>query len=680
MKRINKLLLIITASIIFFGSNLNVIEANTAYRTFTEDGYGRYVETQTAYTVTDTIVRFDDELFLQAEDIKIGSDGNIYIADTGNRRILVGDRDGNFIRTIGEDDLTKPTGLFLSHDDKIYVADELAMRIFVYSLEGELLQEFGKPDSILFGENANFIPEKVAVDRRDNIYIISRGNPNGIIQINANTGQFLGYFAPNATSVTLMTRFRRAIFTEEQLSRMIDIVPSTATNLNIDERGLVYSVSQGENVEAIRKLNVAGQNILDTRVADNFLTSVEIGSLDNIFVASERGFIYEYTSEGNLLFVFGGQDDGRQRVGLFRRLAAIATDGQDRLYALDRDRNQIQVFQKTEFAELVHQSLELYQDGDYEASKEPWEEVIRLNSLFDFAYLGIGEAYFREEDYDEALASFRQAKYRDGYSDAFWEVRNVWMRENIISVLFIIVGFLVLLKVVKIVERKKAYWKRFSSKANEKYNLKLIHDIAFIKNIIKHPLNTYYSIQYENKGSMLSASFWLFILFAIFIAEKYFSGFIFLYVRDGQYTLGTDIAMFFSVFALVIVSNYLICTINEGEGKFRHIYIGFIYSFAPYFIVKPFLVFISNFLTYNEAYLLQLANTIIYAWVAILIFIMIKEINDYTVRETFKIIFLTLFMILITVLFIFIVYVLIVQMIQFVVAVVNEGVYRIGNG
>lgn len=680
MKRIKKLLLIITASIILFVSNLNVIEANTAYRTFTEDGYGRYVETQTAYTVTDTIIRFDDELFSQAEDMKIGDDGNIYIADTGNRRILVGDRHGNFIRSIGEEELTKPTGLFLSHDDKLYVADELAMKIFVFSLEGELLQEFGKPDSILFGENANFIPEKVAVDRRDNIYIISRGNPNGIIQINANTGQFLGYFAPNATSVTLMTRFRRAIFTEEQLSRMIDIVPSTAKNLNIDDRGLVYSVSQGDNVEAIRKLNVAGRNILDTRVADNFLTSVEIGSLDNIFVASEGGFIYEYTSEGNLLFVFGGQDDGRQRVGLFRRLTAIATDAQGRLYALDRDRNQIQIFEKTEFAELVHQALELYQDGDYEASKGPWEEVIRLNSLFDFAYRGIGEAYFREENYDEALASFRQAKYRDGYSDAFWEVRNVWMRENIISVLFVIVGFLVLLKVVKIIERKKAYWKRFSSEVNEKYNLKFIHDIAFIKNIIKHPLNTYYSIQYENKGSMLSASFWLFIMFAIFIAEKYFSGFIFLYVRDGQYTLGADIAMFFSIVALVIVSNYLICTINEGEGKFRHIYIGFIYSFAPYFIVKPFLVFISNFLTYNEAYLLQLANTIIYAWVAILIFIMIKEINDYTVRETFKIIFLTLFMILITVLFIFIVYVLIAQMIQFVIAVVNEGVYRIGNG
>src|SRR5699024_1234860 len=264
-------------------------------------------------------------------------------------------------------------------------------------LAGELLQIFGRPESILIGETANFMPLKVAVDQRDNIYIISRGNSNGIIKINENTEQFLGYFSPNRTAVIPLTIFRRAIFTDEQLSRMIDIVPPTSTNLNLDERGLVYSVSQGERVEALRKLNVAGQNILETRVSDDFPVSVEIGSLDNIFVGSEDGFIYEYTSEGNLLFVFGGQDDGRQRVGLFRRLSAIAVDQEDRIYGLDQDRNQIQIYQPTEFADLVHQSLELYQDGDYEASKEPWEEVIRLNSLFDFAYLGqIGRASCRE--------------------------------------------------------------------------------------------------------------------------------------------------------------------------------------------------------------------------------------------------------------------------------------------
>ncbi|MBU5594072.1 DUF1282 family protein [Amphibacillus sp. MSJ-3] len=676
IKRISLALLTIT---LLLTSTAQVVEANTAYRTFTEDGYGRYVETQTAYTVRNTIVKFDDELFSQAEDLKVGADGLIYVADTGNGRILVGDRSGNLERIFGEEELSRPTGIFLSHDDKVYVADESNAKIYVYTLEGELLQEFGRPESILFGETANFIPLKVAVDQRDNIYIISQGNSNGIIQINANTGQFLGYYAPNQTAVTPMTVFRKAIFTDEQLSRMIDIVPPTSTNINIDEKGLVYSVSQGERVEAIRKLNVAGQNIIETQVADEFPASIEIGSLENVYVGSEDGFIYEYTSEGNLLFVFGGQDDGRQRIGLFRKLSAIAVDSNDQIYALDQDRNQIQIFRPTEFANLVHTSLELYQNGDYEASKEPWEEVIRLNSLFDFAYLGLGEAFFKEEEYNEALDAFRQAKYQEGYSDAYWEVRNVWMRENVMTLIFVIIGIYVLFKILGFVESRKGYWKRLSDHLQSRYRLKFFKDVFLIKNMIRHPIDTYYSIQYEKKGSMWSASFWLFILYLLFIIDKYFTGFIFSYVRDGEYTLAMDTAMFVAVVALVIGSNYLITTINDGEGKFNHVFTGFIYAFAPYFVFKPFTILISNFLTLNEAYLLSLANVIIYTWVGVLIFVMIKEINDYTIRETIKIIFLTLFMILIAVLFIFIVYILIIQMFQFIVAVFNEGVYRIEN-
>lgn len=662
-----------------FLSIVPITKANTAYRTFTEDGYGRYVETQTAYMVTETIVKFGDEIFSQAQDMKIGADGLIYLADTGNGRIVVGNAQGDLVSVFGEEELSRPTGLFISHDDKIYVADESNAHVYVYSIEGNLLQAFGRPESILFGEHANFTPLKVAVDQRDNIYIISRGNSNGIIQINANTGQFLGYFAPNATAVTPMTVFRRAIFNDEQLSRMIDIVPPTSTNISIDDRGLVYSVSQGERVQAIRKLNVAGQNILQTRVADAFPAAVEVGSLDNIFVASEDGFIYEYTSEGNLLFVFGGQDDGRQRVGLFRRLSSIAVDQNDRIYALDQDRNQIQIFQPTEFANLVHTSLELYQNGDYQASKEPWEEVIRLNSLFDFAYLGLGEALFKEEDYAEALTSFRQAKYHEGYSDAFWEIRNDWLRENLVSVIVSLVVITIVVRILTLIEKRYHIWLRFLQRIKKRYNLTFLEDVVFMKQMIRHPLNSFYSIQYEGKGSMWSASFWLFVIYLLFIMEKYFSGFIFTYVRDGEYTLGMDSIMFFGVTALVLGSNYLITTINEGEGKFKHVFTAFVYAFAPYFFFKPFIILISNVLTYNEAYLLGLANTIVYVWIAVLVFLMIKEINDYTIRETFKIIFLTLFLMIIAILFLFIIYILVVQMFQFIVSVFNEGVYRIEN-
>ena len=209
MLKKSKTILILIAFFITFIFQSEQVYANTAYKTFTVDGYDNYVETQSAYTVSETIVKFGDELFSQALDLKIGPDGLLYVSDTGNQRILVGDKQGNLIRIIGEEVLTRPNGIFITDEAKV----------FVFSLTGELLEEYTRPDSILFGENSPFVPEKVAVDKRDNIYIISRGNSNGIIQINANSGEFIGYFAPNPTVVTPLTIFRKAIFTEEQLSR-----------------------------------------------------------------------------------------------------------------------------------------------------------------------------------------------------------------------------------------------------------------------------------------------------------------------------------------------------------------------------------------------------------------------------------------------------------------------------
>lgn len=208
----------------------------------------------------------------------------------------------------------------------------------------------------------------------------------------------------------------------------------------------------------------------------------------------------------------------------------------------------------------------------------------------------------------------------------------------------------------------------------------MLKDLAFVKNFIRHPLDSFYSIKYENKTSILSSTILMFLFFIIYVLDKYYSGFIFGTIEEGKFALGADFSLVFGVLLLVIVSNYLICTINDGEGRFRHIYSGFIYSFAPYFIIKPFVIVASNFLTFNEAYLLSLTNVIIYVWVAILLVIMIKDINDYSVKETIKIILLTLFTILIAVLLIFIVYVLVSQLISFVVSIFNEGVYRIENG
>ena len=56
----------------------------------------------------------------------------------------------------------------------------------------------------------------------------------------------------------------------------------------------------------------------------------------------------------------------------------------------------------------------------------------------------------------------------------------------------------------------------------------------------------------------------------------------------------------------------------------------------------------------------------------------LKEVNNFTAKETVKVIFLTAFTALILALLIFIIYVLWAQLFDFIVAIVGEGVYRLG--
>lgn len=652
------------------------IEAGIPYKTYTEDGYGRYVETQTAYEPVGTITKIGDLTLSGAKDMLIGEDGFLYIADTNNKRVIKATLEGELIQTIGESDLSMPTGIFF-RDEKLYVADESKGKIFVYDQTGALVIEYGKPDHPLFGNKSTFKPQKLVVDDRGTMYIISKGNNNGIIQISpSEDGSFLGYFGANDTRTSLLTIFRKSIFTEEQEARMAKSEPVTIANIAIDDRGLIYTVSQGEKQLTLKKMNIAGKNLLFPKVYDQYPAAVVTGSLDNIIVASKNGFIYEYNSEGSLLFVFGARDDGKQRIGLFKTVSAIDVDSANRLFVLDEEKNEIQIFGTTEFADLVHNAVDLYQKGRYTESKAPWHEVLKMNSLFDYANLGIGEAYYKEENYDKALTAYRLAKNYSGFSQAFWEVRNKWMKENLVYIIMGLFFLYVLLKILKRVDRRLHIYNPLRRVKKKVFSVQLIKEMSFITYIMKDPADGYYGIRREEKVSSLAAHAWLAIAFIIYIVGKYSSSYLYKTSMEGRFDLLNDVYFFFGVIFMLVISHYLVTSINDGEGRFKDIYQGFIYALGPYILIKPWLILLSHGLTYNEAFIIQFGNFFINTWTLIMIILMIKYINDYSAIETFKVIIYTLFTMLIGILVLFIVYVLLSQVIEFVQSIVGEVVYK----
>ena len=100
-----------------------VASAATPYTTYTMNGYGEIQETQTAYLAVRMITKFGTESFNMPDDLFVAKDGTIYVADTKNRRVLVGNADGDLLGIVGKGILQTPRGVFVTDNGHIYVAD-----------------------------------------------------------------------------------------------------------------------------------------------------------------------------------------------------------------------------------------------------------------------------------------------------------------------------------------------------------------------------------------------------------------------------------------------------------------------------------------------------------------------------------------------------------------------------
>ena len=653
-------------------------QAATPYRTYTQGTDRDLVETQTAYEPVRTMIRFGDETLKSPQDMRMGPDGNLYIADNGNKRILIIDTQGNFIRAIEDKkNMKSPMGVFVDDDLNVYVADEKARAVLVYDKNGEFVMEYTKPTHQLFGETAPYVPQKVVLDKRGNLYIVSKGNTNGIVQISpVGGGEFLGYYGANASRISLLTHIRRFIFGENSAA-VGEIVPISVKNLTIDQKGMVYTVTEAADDSSLRRLNVAGKSTMTPEWYTDLNSAVAVNSSNSIFTANANGTIIEYTSEGDLLFVFGANDaQSEQRIGMFKSVTGLVVTDDYTIYVLDANLNSIQVLKPTEFTDLVHQAFTLFQEGKYAESKAPWTEVLRMNSLFTYASTGLGEALYREGNYEEAMEAFRNGGYRQGYSDAWWEQRSNILHSNMSTVIYVAVAAVVLWIVIKKLDKKFRILAPLRWLKEKIGSIRIVNQVCWSGMMLRNPFDACYGIKREKRASYLSALILLLTFFALYVANKYFAGFLFKRTPDGYYELLDDFLMVFGAFLLLTICCYLVCTITDGEARFRDIVISAAYALIPMIVFMPIKLVLSNVLTYNEEFFITMIDFVSIGWTALLIVLMLMYQNDYTLKQTFKTIFLTLFCVLVVVALVVVLYMLISQLVDFITSIYGEVVYR----
>ena len=388
------------------------------------------------------------------QDFFMDGDGHLYVADTGNNRILILDDELNLLDILetvhmnGEEiPLTDVEGMYVTKDHVLYAAQTASGRILVIE-NGEVTSTIEKPVSNLISDDFVFSPTKIGIDVYGRAYVLSKGCYSGLLQFDVD-GSFMGFFGANKVEVTAQVAFNymwKSILSDEQRAAMTSILPIEYSNVDCCEDGFVYTSTVGTQLpkSQIKKLNPLGNNIyyaLDNEEFNfgdeeftyskgraNYPSFIDVKTNQDGFIFAidlTSGRVFERDQEANLIAVFGGTGS---QLGTFSTPVAVETYG-NRVYVLDRLKNNITIFEPTEYGALVEKATILYNEGLYEESSRLWSQVLARNANSRLAYNGIGKAYTQGEQYTDALEYLRYSGDRYSYSRAFGKNRLVLVRK-----------------------------------------------------------------------------------------------------------------------------------------------------------------------------------------------------------------------------------------------------------
>lgn len=390
--------------------------------------------------------------FKTPQDMCQAPNGDIYIADSGNNRIVIFDSAMKKVLKIittfnnngTEDKFNNPYGVCVSEKGWVYVADMKNKRVVVLDENENVQLIIDNPQSESLGDNFAFNPLKVTVDYADRVYVIAQNMFEGIMVFESN-GQFTNFFGTINVEISGWDKFWKRLATKEERANQQLFIPTEFTGIDIDPEGFVYASNiDASGIQGVRRLNPRGEDVIKKGFNENVGGDLQIEGSSDYAGASQftdvvyrdngiyscldrkRGRIFTYDHEGNLLYIFGGL--GTQE-GTFQLPVAVEDIG-GRIAVLDATKGAILCFKETEYGRLINEAVSLRYDGDEAEAVALWERVLELDENNELANTGIGKAYLTAGDYEKAMYYLEIGMARDYYSIAFKRYRNEILTKN----------------------------------------------------------------------------------------------------------------------------------------------------------------------------------------------------------------------------------------------------------
>lgn len=735
MKKLKFAVLLVLCAVMLFPLFTVGASASSAYQTYTYSIDGKALYSPDAYSASKTVGSADlafasfypnasaDSLKKLTKldnpgDMVTDSEKKVYIADSGNNRIVVLSRYleldyiiSDFINDKGNpDSFTNPQGVFVvnpkdGNNGEIWVCDTDHNRLVVFDrVTFEFKKIIDQPQSQLFDDDAVYKPVAMAIDQYGRIYVVSSTTYQGIIVMDSD-GEFVGFIGAQAVTISAWQILWRKLQTDEQKKVSAKLISTEYNNISITEDGFVYvttsSIAESSVQSAIngksksgtylpvKLLNPSGEEIMrrngfwppageidystdstDTYHGVSTITDVAVGPEKTWSIIDEkRQKIYTYDFNGNLLFAFG---DKGSLLGSISNIEAICYQG-DTLLVLDKGNDGcIVVYERTKYGDLLIQAISAQNSLDYDEAIDCWKEVLQRNSNFDAAYVGIGNAMYRSGSYKDALAMYEVAYDTENWSEAYKEVRKEWMSKWFLLVIVLIVG--VIVGVIKWFQYAAKVNKRVSTdgRAKKTFGQELMYGFY----VIFHPFDGFYDLKHEHRGSVRASLVFIAVAVLTFFYQGVGQG----YVLNPTGKVTTIMTQLISVavpLILFVLANWCLTTLFDGEGSFKDIFIATSYSLLPLPLLIIPTTIVSNWVSSSEASIITFIGTVAFIWVGILLFFGTMVTHDYSMFKNLIIILCTIVAMAVIVFIVLLFSMLLSKLVSLVTNLITEIQYRV---
>lgn len=669
------------------------------------DSDRRSVYTRPMYTVSRVIdnTTLGVSAFTELTDVCCDSKSQTYLLDGEAGKIYVLNSDYSFKCEIsavsdGETEYTfvGAKGIYVTEDGRIFIADTENARILICDELGVSVNVLTKPNTDIIPEEFKYRPIKVAADSKGYLYVISEGSYYGAIKYSP-SNEFLGFYGSNSVGGSVMEAFKKVwdmlVNNNAKRSAAMKRLPYQFVDLAVDSEDTVYTITghtsgSATSTAQIKKFSIGGTNILRRTTSLGSLSSESINFGEpeiskyagvsriqdflGIAVSQDKyiygldstyGKIYVYDSQCNLMTVFGGGVGTGNQKGTFKLAEAIALNGKQVLVC-DAGKNSVTVFELTEYGSLVMQAQSLTLNGDYIEAEPIWKQVIASDANNQLAYRGIAKARYYDKDYTAALSYAKDGNDKDIYSQAFEYVRGDYLSRNFwwiaVSVLLIIAAVAAMLiytarKKVTIIKNK------------------------FLRTLLRapiHPFESFHNVKYSSGGSVPLAVLSVLLWYVFSVLAYTNGGFLYTEFNADSFNALFVLAKTVGLALLWSVVNWGVCTLLDGKGKFRQVFIVAAYSTIPMTAGRILFLILSNTMTLEQHTALEIVSALAVIIAGIMLCIGSIVIHDYSFGKFAGTAVLTLLGMVLVVFILFMLIVLLQQFYIFASTVFMEAFYR----